>query len=325
MKDKYNLNEQVVSVIKSSIPLGGNMINELMELLPIGREAIYRRLRGEVPFTFEEIAKVSLKMGFSLDTIIGVKNHERAVFDLNLLDVNNLDADYCRRVNDYVKFFKKIRNQKNVRARFAFSTLPYSFYLPFLNLAKFRLYRWFYQVNKSQSSISFSEMKMSEDALEAQRAFITESRSIQRAVFILDREIFNATIKDINYFFKLYLITDEELELLKKDLFDLIDELEGLAISGTYEKTGTRVALYLANIDLETSHSHIESDTVGFSHLRVLAINGLDSQNPQISNIQKEWVDSLKRCSTLITQSGEVDRFAFFRKQRIAVSAIGQD
>lgn len=324
MRDKYNLNEQVVSVIKNSIPPGSNMINELMELLPIGREAIYRRLRGEVPFTFEEIAKVSLKMGFSLDAIIGVKNHERAVFDLNLLDVDDLQDDYCRRLNEYVEFFRKIRSQKNVRARFAFSTLPYSFYLPFPNLAKFRLYRWFYQVNKSQSSIPFSGLRISQEILEVQKAFVLESRSIQRAVFILDRDIFNSTIKDINYFFRLHLITLEELELLKADLLDLINELETLAISGTY-KTGTRVALYLSNIDLETSHSHIESDTVGFSHLRVLAINGLDSKNPTISEIQKEWIDSLKRCSTLITQSGEVDRFAFFRKQRIAVSALGLD
>lgn len=324
MKDKYNLNEQIVSVIKSSMPLDANMIQELMDLLPIGREAVYRRLRGEVPFTFEEVAKVSLKMGFSLDAIIGVKNHERAVFDLNMLDVDDLNEDYCRRVNEYVEFFRKIRNQKNVRARFAFSTLPYAFYLPFPNLSKFRLYRWFYQVNKSQFSIPFSEMKMSEEALEAQRAFITESRSIQRAAFILDREIFNAVIKDINYFFKLNLITFDEIELLKKDLYDLVAELEALAISGTY-KTGTRVALYLANVDLEASHSHVESETIGYSHLRVLAINSLNSYNPKISEIQKQWIDSLKRCSTLITQSGEVDRFAFFRKQRVAISVIGED
>lgn len=324
MKDKYNLNEQVVSVIKNSIPPGSNMISELMELLPIGREAIYRRLRGEVPFTFEEIAKVSLKMGFSLDAIVGVKNHERAVFDLNVLDLDNLNDDYCSRVNEYVEFFRKLRIQKNVRARFAFSTLPYSFYLPFENLSRFRLYRWYYQVNKSQSSISFSEIIMSEEALQAHRNFILESRSIQRAVYILDREIFNSIIKDINYFFKLSLITVEELELLKNELLELISELETLAISGVY-KNGTKVALYLANVDLEASHSHFESETIGVSHLRVLAINGLDSQSSMISDVQKEWIDSLKRCSTLITQSGEVDRFAFFRKQRTAVSLIGRD
>ena len=324
MKDKYNLNEQVVSVIKNSIPPGSNMISELMELLPIGREAIYRRLRGEVPFTFEEIAKVSLKMGFSLDAIVGVKNHERAVFDLNVLDLDNLNDNYCSRVNEYVEFFRKLRIQKNVRARFAFSTLPYSFYLPFENLSRFRLYRWYYQVNKSQSSISFSEIIMSEEALQAHRNFILESRSIQRAVYILDREIFNSIIKDINYFFKLSLITVEELELLKNELLELISELETLAISRVY-KNGTKVALYLANVDLEASHSHFESETIGVSHLRVLAINGLDSQSSRISDVQKEWIDSLKRCSTLITQSGEVDRFAFFRKQRTAVSLIGRD
>lgn len=324
MKGKYNLNEQVVSVIKRSVPMGSNMINALMELLPIGREAIYRRLRGEVPFTFEEVAKVSLKMGFSLDAIVGIENQDRAVFDLNVLDIDNLNADYCNRVNGYIEFFRELRTQKNVRARFAFSTLPYSFYLPFDNLAKFRLYRWYYQVNKSQSSISFSEIIMSEEALQAHRDFIIESRSIQRAVYILDREIFNSIIKDINYFFKLNLITTEELELLKGELLELINELETLAISGVY-KNGTKVALYLANVDLEASHSHFESEIVGVSHLRVLAINGLDSQSPRVSDVQKEWIDSLKRCSTLITQSGEVDRFAFFRKQRTAVSLIGRD
>ncbi|WP_110310992.1 hypothetical protein [Dysgonomonas alginatilytica] len=324
MKDKYNLNDQVVSAIKGSIPKNGNVINELMEVLPIGKEAVYRRLRGEVPFTFEEIAKLSLQMGFSLDAIIGVKNQERAVFHLNMLDIDNLIEDYCLKLGEYIHFFRKMRDQKQLKARFAFNTLPYSFYLPFENLAKFRLYRWFYQANNMQSYVSFSELNITQEVLDMQVAFIEESRSIQKAVFILDRDIFNSIIKDINYFFKLNLIMPEELEQLKSDLFELINELETISISGMY-KTGTKVSIYLANVDLEASHSHIESDIVGYSHLRVLAVNGLDSQNSKVSDAQRDWIESLKRCSTLITQSGEVDRFAFFRKQRVAVSNIGRD
>ena len=34
-----------------------------MDTLCIGREAIYRRLRGEVPFTLEEAALISRKLG----------------------------------------------------------------------------------------------------------------------------------------------------------------------------------------------------------------------------------------------------------------------
>lgn len=324
MKDKYNLNDQVVSAIKGSIPKNSNVINELMDVLPIGKEAIYRRLRGEVPFTFEEIAKLSLHMGFSLDAILGVKNQERAVFHLNMLDVNNLIEDYCSRLNDYVLFFQRMSSQKYLKAVFAFNTLPYSFYLPFENLSRFRLYRWFYQASNTQSYVSFSELQFTQEVLDMQAAFIKESRSIQEAMHILDRDIFNSVIKDINYFFKLNLITPEELELLKSDLFALINELEVIAISGMY-KTGTKVSLYLANVNLEASHSHIESDVVGYSHLRVLAVNGLDSQNSKVSDAQKNWIESLKRCSTLITQSGEVDRFAFFRKQRIAVANVGRD
>lgn len=324
MKNKYNLNEEVVSVVKSSIPSDSNIVNELMEILPVGREAIYRRLRGEVPFTFEEIAKLSLRMGFSLDALVGAKNNTRVVFNLNVLDLDNLNKDYCRRLNDYIEFFKKMRTLKSVKGRFAFSTLPYSFYLSFENLSRFRLYRWYYQVSKSQSSIPFSAIEMSEESLRAQRVFMHESGSIRKAVYILDREMFSSVAKDINYFFKLNLITLDELELLKKELLEMVNELEALAISGVY-KTGMKITLYLANIHLESSHSHVESEVMGISHFRILGVNGLTSTNSQISDVQKDWIDSLKRCSTLITQSGEVDRFAFFRKQRIIISSIGYD
>ena len=68
------------------LPLKENLANLLIDTLYIGKEAIYRRLRGEVPFTLEEAALISRKLGVSLDNVIGVCFSSNAVFDLNVVD-----------------------------------------------------------------------------------------------------------------------------------------------------------------------------------------------------------------------------------------------
>ena len=44
-----------------------SIVNELItamkDTLCIGREAVYRRLRGEVAFTIDEVAQISCKLG----------------------------------------------------------------------------------------------------------------------------------------------------------------------------------------------------------------------------------------------------------------------
>lgn len=43
------LNNNLIEALKMKIPDGSNLANELMDILYIGKEAVYRRLRGEVP------------------------------------------------------------------------------------------------------------------------------------------------------------------------------------------------------------------------------------------------------------------------------------
>ena len=66
------LNTNLIEVMKEKIPDGGNLANTLMDILYIGKEAVYRRLRGEVPFTLNEASIISKKLGVSLDQIVGI-------------------------------------------------------------------------------------------------------------------------------------------------------------------------------------------------------------------------------------------------------------
>ena len=50
------LYENLVAAIKEKIPGRGKLTNQLADLLMLEKEAVYRRLRGDVPFTIFEIA-----------------------------------------------------------------------------------------------------------------------------------------------------------------------------------------------------------------------------------------------------------------------------
>ena len=88
------LNTGLIEAAKEKVPAGANLANTLMDILYIGKEAIYRRLRGEVPFTLAEAAVISRKLGISLDKMIGVSFSNNAVFDLNVVHHSNTFETY---------------------------------------------------------------------------------------------------------------------------------------------------------------------------------------------------------------------------------------
>ena len=53
-------NTNLIEAMKEKLPLKGKLADMLMDTLYIGKEAVYRRLRGEVPFTLQEAALVSI-------------------------------------------------------------------------------------------------------------------------------------------------------------------------------------------------------------------------------------------------------------------------
>ena len=50
----YNYNSELIKAMNEKLPNGTNLANTLIDMLYLGKEAVYRRLRGEVPFTLAE-------------------------------------------------------------------------------------------------------------------------------------------------------------------------------------------------------------------------------------------------------------------------------
>ena len=114
---------------------------------------------------------------------------------------------------------------------------------------------------------------------------------------------------------------ETDLIHLKNELELLLHELEQISAKGEFSN-GNKVAIYLSNIDFEATYSYIEKKDFQISLLRVYSINSMDSQSPRICGIQKDWIQSLKRHSTLISESGESQRITFLEQQKSFIDTL---
>ena len=119
--------KELINEMKERIPQGQNLANYLTDTLYMGKEAVYRRLRGEVAFTgftFDEIAVISHNLGISIDQIIGNHLSNRVTFDLNLLHSPNLFESYHEIIERYLRIFSSMKGDSNAEVYSATNTIP---------------------------------------------------------------------------------------------------------------------------------------------------------------------------------------------------------
>ena len=120
--------KELINKMKERIPQGQNLANYLTDTLYMGKEAVYRRLRGEVAFTFDEIAVISHNLGISIDQIIGNHLTNRATFDVNLLHSPNLFESYHEIIERYLRIFGSMKRDGNTEVYSATNTIPFTLY-----------------------------------------------------------------------------------------------------------------------------------------------------------------------------------------------------
>ena len=315
------LNTNLIEVMKNKIPDGVNLANTLMDILYIGKEAVYRRLRGEVPFTLNEASIISKKMGVSLDQIVGISYTNNAMFDLNLLHYSEPIKTYYTIISHYLELFESLRYDLTSELSTASNMIPQTFYLKYDNLSKFRLFKWMYQNEKVNCVKYFSELNLSDELKQAQKDFVNATQYIQTTNYIWDSMMLVNLVNDIKYFASIHLITDEEVIKLQEELLMLLDDLENIAAKGKFN-TGKNVRIYISNINFEATYSYVETSNMQLSLIRVFSINSITSRDKDMCKSMKEWVQSLRKFSTMISESGEMQRIQFFKQQREIVEKM---
>ncbi len=307
--------------MQAHLPKGTSLAAMLMELLSLSRESIYRRLRGEILFTVDELIKISQELGFSLDNLAaeskGTDKTKWAVTNVDtLFSASTYLEQYLKRMQYLLQTFGNMIKYPHAKERIATNLLPYSFTLLYEKLTLFRHYNWMYLSQGVKPDFYLSDLVLPKEIKRFEKKVIEHIQNIPEVLYILDRNIFYTMVQDINYFFRRGLISEDELLQLKEELLDLLNTMEKITYTGNLSNKKTKIDIYISDKTLDSTYVHLEYDSTEYSFLWLYFIDYMIFQNPKICQKQKNWIELLKRYSTHITQTGEIQRFEFFKEQR---------
>ncbi|MDR3341036.1 MAG: hypothetical protein LBT25_13295 [Candidatus Symbiothrix sp.] len=281
----------------------------------MSRESAYRRIRGEIPFTADEFAKLSVRLGFSIDEIIGNNDFEHAFFEFSV-DKKDPNEVYSVMLEKYATLLEKIETTKVADSVMSLNRIPLTFHVLFDNLHKFVFYKWLNQYNEVPLNLHFSAIEVPQEIMSLQKRIRFNFEKLKRRTLILDPNTFLSQVKEIQYYYQMKLLNDEDVSLLKKEMNGLVGLLENAAKTGTLGAYKTKIDIYLSFLSIHANTNYYAYDDTIRTIIWIFTANPMVIHNVNISNMQKKWLNSLKRQSTLISQSNEISQAEFFDQQR---------
>jgi len=310
------LNKKIIECVLERIPKNKKPVIYLVNALNISRESAYRRIRGDIPFTVEELIILATNLDFSIDTIYDQEKQNHAFYDFSRNKKDTTDF-FVLMLKKYDELLEKINYAKKIEAIMAFNSFPPPFYIDFLNLFKFEYYKWLLQDKETYRNMLYSEAALPDEAIVFQKKMKGNIIQGSNVILILDVNIFLNLIKEIHYFHQRKLLTNEELLSLRDDVIRLIEQYEEIVQSGKYGFA--KVQLYLSSLCVNSNTMYYNCNDKVEPLFWIFTVNPVIIQNVEFASMQIKWLNSLKRQSALITQSNEIMQAEFFYQQRIYV------
>ena len=310
-----NLNGKIVTAIRENIPRNQKTVGYIADLLSVSRESAYRRIRGEKEFTLEETHKISCDLNISIDEMFGSIGNECVYYNLQantLFDPENSFLEMLRKNNELVK--QLIRSPKT-EVIAALNRLSFITHMPYKNLFKFLYYRYLYQIHDVPLNFYYSTIVIPEEIEQLRQEYTYYSPSINNITYIMDNNIFPKVIKEILYYYKRNLITRDELIVMQEDLYYLVDVIERMVKYGLNDG-GSKRAVYISTFDLDSNFRYIEYDDTVISEFWVYPVNPLTIKDTNVCALQKKWLGGMKKYSTLISESSELQQSEYLNTQR---------
>jgi len=312
--------DALMAEIRKRIPQNAQMVKTLTEILFIEKEAVYRRLRQEVPFSFNEIVLIAKAFNISLDTIIGIETQRSRPFQMKLPDFIEPKEDDKIMINGYLEMFRNMDSLQYSETGMVSNDIPQSFFAGFPILRKFYVFNWAYIFK--HNILKFNDYDLPDIINISFTAQFKEMQKVKISHYIFDNHVFRHLVNNIKYFNNIRLLGKEDTQIIKRGLLELIDYLESLALSGKFETTGNAVNLYISDLDLTTSYSYLEIGETQVSMVKAFLLTAATSPDPEVFQTMKNWIHSLINFSTKISVSNVRQRVVYFDKQRQIINKL---
>ena len=313
--------QEFMSLIRERISHKATLANTIADILDIEKDAVYRRLRGDVKFSFTEMAFIAKTLGISLDKIAGIENMQSRPAQMNISNqLNPSPVDYEMFIG-HVDLLKSIMDEPDTQIMEASNILPHYLYQDYEYLTRYHIFRWNHAVMRGDV-LPYHEIIIPEKMRVLQKETSEYARHIASAIYVWDNRLFQRMAADIQYFAKVNLIKGEDVLLIKNDLMMMINDLEKVAIKGEYEETGKKVSIFISDVASDSNISCLKTKNIHLTLFRTFILNATVTFDVEAYHYASAWIHSMQRMSTLISVSGQKTRTVYFDTQRGIINTI---
>ncbi len=311
--------EGFLSVLRQKTPEGINTVDMLIAITPMSREAAYRRLRGEIEFSFGEIIRIAQKLDISLDGLVRAKDNQSYRVKVSYIRENSFMEDFIKWQEMAYTLMKDLRMRPEHYALSVNNHIPILYLFKYDLISKLRMYKWMYQRSNLHKPMKFSEFALEPKAIHLQQMMWKELCQT-RIHFIYGQELMKSLVNDINYFRHLNLVNDDEVSIMKEESFSVLKDMEHDAILG--KNNQMPCTIHETNVNIGNDFIFWNNDIFSKVTFRLFGVNFFTIDDPEAINEMKNWTNMLLKSSTQISFSGEKRRMEFFQQQRKMLEQI---
>jgi len=313
--------DRFLEALYAIYPKKSHLIEKLMELLNIERRAVYRRLRKEIPFSVYEIVKIASEWNISLDNISAMYSGKITFLmkPINYVDPPEQELNFLQYV---IRSIDLLKESPDTEFMDICNKLPRKLHAGFKHISQFYMFKWKYEYNVEKKAVSFSEFAFSESRLQLMTDYYQAIKNVPKTSFIFDRLLFDHLVNEILYFHSIQMITCEEKELIKTDLYALLDYLWEVATNGCYPETQNKVNLYISHLNVNTNYSYTYTNEINICYVHVFDKYEIYTYNPEMVSNFISWMQLKKRTSYQISEVDEKSKVEYFLKQRKFVDRL---
>ncbi|MBL7699210.1 MAG: hypothetical protein JNK79_13680 [Chitinophagaceae bacterium] len=313
-----DLQQIFFSNLKNVVPANISLVDEIAEILDIGYDSVYRRIRGEKPITLGELKVLCDRYQLSLDQVLQL-NNDSIVFQAP--GINN-DIDFNGYLTGILAEFRYF-NSFGVREMFYLcKDLPIWHFFLFPAIAAFKIFCWMktIQNHPEYRHKTFSLSGFSSDEFYKAGQQILGEYNKMPTIELWGYETVNSTINQIQYYrdAKLFDKQDDFKKVLGS-LNEMLNHLKSEAEAGVKFMPGaspshSKVAynLYINEVLLGNNTTIVNLENTLHCYINYNGLYYFKTRDPRFTSRSMRHFDTLISRSTLISGTGEKYRNKYF-------------
>jgi len=305
--------KQLFSYLKAQLKPHEALVDEVADVLGIGQDSAYRRLRAEKPLSWPELAKLASRFSFSIDEILSLKAQSVSFQYKNLTTAEDF-FNYIHTLKEQLKGIAAIPGNK---VFYGAADVPVFLHFQQPEHAAFKLFYW------QQAVMQLPELKdvpFHPDRVDAEvlKCALELGKYYQKvsSIEIWTEESVITTVRQIKYYLDAGLFEDISLGKLVAEQYLELLKLVKLWAGRSFKDDENQFGYQLFESDISIGNNCVLADVGGkkLAYIRHQTFNTMLTANEKFCAETEQFLQGLMRQSNMISGFAEKQRLSFFNR-----------